>query len=82
MGTNVANHKLIPIRHGLRNSTRTECTARPAGILNNYLLAKELAHPLGNNATRNITGTSGSEWNNEGQRSGRPALRDCAFFSD
>jgi hypothetical protein len=64
MGTNVANHKLISIRRGLRDSTRTERTARPAGVLNDYLLAKELAHSLGNNASSYVTGTSGSERNN------------------
>ena len=69
-----------PSGAGLCNSTRTECTARSARILNNYLLAKEFAHPLRNDACRNITGTSGSERNNQGQRSGWPALRDCGFL--
>ena len=77
MGSNVANDELISVRRRLRDSIRSEGAARPGGILDNYLLAKELAHPLSNNASRNITRTSGSERNNKGQRSGRPALRGC-----
>ena len=50
--------------------TRAERAARAAGMLDYYLLAKELTQMLSDNASRYIAWATGSKRNNNGQRSG------------